>query len=168
MKRRRGKLLDSEIRLLLQVLDQGYETKAWHGPNLKGSTRGLSSEVAGWRPGSGRHNIWEIVLHAAYWKYAVRRMLTEEPRGTFPCKGSNWFPCPVPLTPGRWRDAVMLLVQEHSELRTAIQDLQPSRLHQKPSSSKYTRVNLIYGVASHDIYHAGQIQLLKRLYNGQK
>jgi DinB family protein len=168
MESRRGKPLDAQIRLLLDVVDQGYEKKAWHGPNLKGSTRGLSSEVAAWRPGPRRHNIWEIVLHAAYWKYAVRRMLTGEPRGTFPCKGSNWFPCPVPLTPRRWREVVALLAQEHSELRSAIQDLQRSRLQQKPSSSKYTRMNLIYGAACHDVYHAGQIQLLKRLYSDQK
>jgi uncharacterized damage-inducible protein DinB len=95
-------------------------------------------------------------------------MLTGEPRGTFPCKGSNWFPCPAPLTAGRWRETLMLLAQEHSQLRTAIQDLQPSGLHQKPASSKYTRANLICGIASHDIYHAGQIQLLKRLYNDQR
>jgi uncharacterized damage-inducible protein DinB len=161
------KSLEAEIRLLLQVVDQGYDKKAWHGPNLRGSIRGLSPEVVSWRPGPARHNIWEIVLHAAYWKYAVRRMLTGDPRGTFPCKGSNWFACPAPLTPARWREAIALVGQEHSQLRAAIQDLQPSGLHQKPSSSKYTRASLLYGVASHDIYHAGQIQLLKRLYLGE-
>jgi uncharacterized damage-inducible protein DinB len=159
-----AKPLNVEIRLLLQIIDQGYERKAWHGPNLRGSIRGLSSEVAAWRPDAGRHSIWEIVVHAAYWKYAVRRLLTGEPRASFAYKGSNWFPCPVRLTRERWHEATSLLAEEHSQLRSAIQDLQPRSLHEKPSSSKYTRANLLYGIASHDIYHAGQIQLVKRLF----
>jgi uncharacterized damage-inducible protein DinB len=162
-----GKSLNAEIRLLLQLVDQGYEKKAWHGPNLRGSVRGLSPEAAAWRPGPRRHNIWEVLLHAAYWKYAVRRMLTGEPKGSFVYKGSNWFPCPTPLTKALWRESVALLTQEHTSLRSAIEDLHPARLHEKPSSSKYTRANLLYGIASHDIYHAGQIQLIKRLYSGR-
>ena len=168
MKNRDDKSLKGEIRLLLQIVDQGYGTKAWHGSNLKGSTRGLAAEVAAWRPRPDRHNIWEIVMHTSYWKYAVRRMLTSGLRGSFPCKGSNWFPCPDPLMPERWREAVSLLAQEHSQLRDAIEALEPSELHRRPSSSKYTRANLIYGIASHDIYHAGQIQLLKRLFSAHE
>jgi len=154
MRKRTGTLQNAEIRLLLQAIDQGYEKKAWHGPNLRGSIRGVSPAAAAWRPAPGRHNIWEIVLHAAYWKYAVRRMLTGDPRGTFPLKGSNWFPCPAQLTLARWREASLLLAQEHSQLRAAIEDMQPSGLYQN-------------GIASHDIYHAGQIQLLKRLFSGK-
>jgi len=168
MKSMAEKSLDAQVRLLLNVIDQSFENKAWHGSNLRGSIRGVSPQEAAWRPARKRHNIWEIVLHTAYWKYAVRRMLTGERRGSFSCKGSNWFPCPSPLTPSGWREAVTLLAQEHAQLRSAIQDLQPMILYQRPPSSKYTRANLLYGIASHDVYHAGQIQLLKRLYDSQQ
>jgi hypothetical protein len=53
------------INVLLANLDEAYERKAWHGPNLRGSLRGLSLDEVKWRPAEGRHNIWELTLHAA-------------------------------------------------------------------------------------------------------
>ena len=63
------------VRQLLMIIDQAYDRVSWHGTNLRGSIRGLSAKDAAWRPRPGRHNIWEVVVHAAYWKYAVRRRL---------------------------------------------------------------------------------------------
>ena len=83
--------MNTEIGLLLAVIDDAYSGKSWQGSNLKGSIRGLEPEDAAWRPGPDRHNIWELVLHAAYWKYTVIRKLLGEKRGSFPLKGSNWF-----------------------------------------------------------------------------
>ncbi len=80
------------IGVLVHLLDEAFDRKAWHGPNLWGSVRGLSAEEAAWRPSPGRHSIQELALHCAYWKYAVRRKLTGEKRGSFPLKGSNFFP----------------------------------------------------------------------------
>ena len=74
------RLADRRIDLLLALLDEAFERKAWHGPNLKGALRGITAREAAWRPAPGSHNIWELVLHAAYWKYAVRRMLTGQKR----------------------------------------------------------------------------------------
>ncbi|OLB20847.1 MAG: hypothetical protein AUH16_03975 [Acidobacteria bacterium 13_2_20CM_57_7] len=62
-------------KLVLALLDEGYEKKTWHGPNLKQSIKGVTAKQAAWRPRPGRHNIWEVMLHAAYWKYAVRRRI---------------------------------------------------------------------------------------------
>ena len=42
--------LAPEIALLIRILDESYERKAWHGPNLKGSIRGLAPDRAVWRP----------------------------------------------------------------------------------------------------------------------
>ncbi|HMF11570.1 MAG TPA: DinB family protein, partial [Gemmataceae bacterium] len=92
----------SEIDLLLFLLDQGYDKKAWHGPNLRGAIRRLSAAQAAWRPGPKRRSIAEIVVHAAYWKYAVRRRLRGDKRGSFPLKGSNWFSLPEPVTELDW------------------------------------------------------------------
>ena len=78
--------------LFLRMLDDAYQRKAWHGPNLRGSLRGVTADQALWRPAPGRHSIGELAVHCAYWKYAVRRRLTGLKRGTFPRKGSNWLP----------------------------------------------------------------------------
>ncbi|HMF10720.1 MAG TPA: hypothetical protein VKE94_00390, partial [Gemmataceae bacterium] len=61
--------------MLLFLLDQAFDKKAWHGPNLRGAIRRVSVAQAGWRPGPSRRSIADIVVHAAYWKYAVRRRL---------------------------------------------------------------------------------------------
>src|SRR5579864_1878696 len=148
--------------LLLQLIDQAYDKKSWHGPNLRGSLRGVGPALAAWRPGKQRHSIAEIALHAAYWKYAVRRRLLNEKRGSFALKGSNWFARPS-LTAEAWHADVALLEQTHRSLRAAIADLAPADLDNVPPGSKVTNLQIVTGVAAHDIYHAGQIQFLKRL-----
>ncbi len=152
-----------ETRILMSLLEEAYSRKAWHGPNLKGTLRGLTADIAQRRPATGRHNIWEIVVHAAYWKYAVRRRLLGEKRGSFPLKGSNWFRCQALLTEDSWKTTVALLDKEHLLLREAILKIPPAALYTASAGSKTTNMTLICGIASHDLYHAGQIQLIKRL-----
>lgn len=150
---------DSRLALLLEIVDSGYEKTAWHGPNLKQSLRGVSADDAAWRPAPGRHNIWEIAVHAAYWKYIARRRLLREPRGSFVLGGSNWFPRPSPGAHGgekEWREDRQLLEAEHQRLREVVGNLAGGK-----RLSAY--LPMIYGVAFHDVYHAGQIRLLRRL-----
>ncbi len=160
MKRRTAK---PPIGTLLHLIDEAYERKAWHGPNLRGSLRGVSAAEASRRPGPGRHNIHEIVVHAAYWKYAVRRRILGEKRGSFPMKGSNWFASPARLSPERWKADLALLASTHREMRSAILNLSPRELERRPPGSSVSNFRMIAGIALHDVYHAGQIQLLKRL-----
>lgn len=157
-----------ELALLLRILDEAYEKRAWHGPNLKGSLRGLGAQEASWRPGPDRHNIWEIAVHAAYWKYAVRRRLTGEKRGAFPLEGSNWFARPDVPTDKAWRADVAMLEEEHRRLRATVAKLSRTALGVKPHGSKHPTNTLVSGCAAHDVYHAGQIQLVKRLYRDRE
>lgn len=162
MSRRKG----GENALLLSILDEAFERKAWQGPNLRGALRGVSARAAAWRPAAGRHNIWELTLHAAYWKYAVWRMLTGEKRGSFPRKGSNWFQrpaSPAEATEKAWRSDLALLAAEHRRLRAAVAALPAAALSRRPRGSKYRTSTMVYGIAAHDVYHTGQIQTLKVL-----
>jgi hypothetical protein len=152
-----------EISLLLRMIDESYAKKSWHGPNLKGSIRGLGAADAAWRPHPGRRSIADIVVHAAYWKYAVRRRLRGDKRGSFALAGSNWFELPSPCSVTCWKGYVALLEQEHRALRDTVASFPAARLHQFPVGGKVRFITQIYGVALHDVYHAGQIQLLKRL-----
>ena len=151
--------------VLLGLLDEAFERKSWHGTNLRGSLRGLQARQAAWRPGPRRHNIWEIAVHAAYWKYAVRRRLSGEKRGSFALPGSNWFLRPGTGGEAAWKSDLALLVDEHRRLRAAVEELDEGSLEKVAAgaSGKTTNVALIRGIAAHDLYHAGQIQLLKRL-----
>jgi len=151
------------MKTLLALVDEAFDHPSWHGTNLRGSVRGVDVRTASWRPRPGRHNIWELVVHAAYWKYAVRRRLTGEKRGSFALQGSNWFSRPVDATDEAWRQDLGLLQDEHDQLREVVAALDPRALHRKTAGSKYTPARLVAGIAFHDVYHAGQIQLLKRL-----
>ena len=152
-----------EIKHLLGLLDEAYKRAAWHGPNLRGSIRGVTAHEASWRPKAGRHNIWEIAVHAAYWKYTVRRRLLGEKRGSFSLPGSNWFLRPVERSEQAWRADVAILDGEHQRLRDAVSALQPEYLERPARGSKTLVRRLIAGIALHDVYHAGQIQLIKKL-----
>lgn len=145
-------------KLVLALLDEAYKKKTWHGPNLRQSIKGVTAKQAAWRPGPGRHNIWEVTLHAAYWKYALRRKIEGGKRGSFALKGSNFFARPEKgqLNEAAWSADKRLLEREHRALRLAV-----TKLLRTPRGAK--SVNQLYGVAFHDIYHAGQIRLLRRL-----
>lgn len=149
------------IALLLDLLDEAYDRKAWHGPNLRGAIRGLSEKDASRRPAPGRHNAWELTLHAAYWKFVVRRRLTGDRSLAFPLSGSNWFPRPGGGS--RWRDDVRLLADQHRLLRAVVAALPVSSLRSAAAGSRQTVGTLVRGIAEHDLYHAGQISLVRAL-----
>lgn len=148
---------------LLFLIDSAYDHPSWHGPNLRGSLRGVTPRLAAWRPAPGRHNIWELIVHAAYWKYVAGRRMTGAKRGTFPLEGSNWLVRPQAMTARALRADIELLDTTHRTLRAAVAGLTPRDLDARPPTSNVSNRALLTGIAAHDLYHAGQIQLLKRL-----
>jgi len=158
--------------LLLASIDEGYGKRSWHGPNLKGALRGVTVEQASFRPAFAKasarqgllaHNIWELVVHSAYWKYDIRRRLTGEPSHSFALDGSDFWTRPLEGTPGEWRADLRLLDDEHAQLRAAVAAFPASRWTRKALGKPFNFEGLVRGIAAHDLYHAGQIQLLKRL-----
>lgn len=155
--------LDPRIELLLEILDQAFDRRGWHGTTLRGSLRGVRPDEALWRPAAGRHNIWELALHAAYWKYAVRRRLTGEAIASFARRPSNWPALPGTPNAAAWKRDVAFLDSEHGVLREAIRTLPVEALAARSPKGVWTNAEEIHGVAAHDLYHTGQIQLIKRL-----
>jgi hypothetical protein len=152
-----------DVAQLLFLLDTAFDHVSWHGPNLRGSLRGVTPAQAAWRPGTGRHNIWELAVHAAYWKYAAWRRLTGAKRGSFPLAGSNFLYRPVEVSVRAWRSDLDLLERTHRTLRAVVEGLSSGALDRSSAQRGVTNRALVTGVAAHDLYHAGQIQLLKRL-----
>jgi hypothetical protein len=161
--RARGRRPPADVAQVLAIIDQSYDRQSWHGTNLRGSIRRVTPDVAAWRPHASRHNIWELVVHAAYWKYAAFRRLTGGLRGSFPLRGSNWFRRPDAVTEQAWRADVALLDAMHRSLRGSVARLSSRDLGRVPKGSTVSHFALLSGVAAHDLYHAGQIQLLKKL-----
>jgi uncharacterized damage-inducible protein DinB len=151
----------AQVGVLLGLIDEAFDKRSWHGTNLRGALRGIDVRVASWRPGPGRHNIWELALHAAYWKYAVRRRLTGEKRGAFGEKGSDWFVRPA--AGESWEHDLAHLVREHRLLRDEVAKLRDQDLPRRIGTSRWTRAAMVRGIAAHDLYHTGQIQVIKRM-----
>lgn len=154
------------------VLERGLEGafagKGWHGPTLLGSVRGVTAVEARMRPGGLKHGVWDLVLHAAYWKYIVCLKLGAVERDSFPRSPSNW-----PGLPRKgdglaealaWRSDIGLLKSYHQVLSARLAGLDLSMLSVIPSGGRSVRmIDILVGIAAHDAYHTGQIQLVKRL-----
>ncbi len=154
---------DVERKLVLRFLDEAYNKQAWHGPQLRGTLRRVDARQAVWRPERGGHNVAEIAVHCAYWKYAVRRRILGGKRGSFPLVGSNWFAVDGPISEVRWKELVKLLDNEHRTLREAIESVPWAKLTVGPGGGPGEPASHVHGAAMHDLYHAGQIQMLKAM-----
>jgi hypothetical protein len=150
----------SEIRVLVEMLDTAFDRRSWHGANLMGAIRGVDAKAAARRRVRGRKTIWEQLLHAAYWKHRVLAYVVKkngrEPAG-FGRKGSNWPAMPEHLTEAAWREDRTMLIDLHKQLRREVA-LVPSKVIASDRKLRW----MIQGAAAHDLYHAGQIKLLRR------
>lgn len=150
---------DVDVRLLRRVLDEGYGPGAWHGPDLKAALQDVDAEGAYWRPSPGRHNIIEIALHHAYTARAVRAKLLGQPAEPFGLPGEDWFVVDDAKT-FAWKDALALVDDEQRKLADAVASTK--RRASSPLSNE-ERFGVVLGITCHAAYHAGQVQLLKRL-----
>lgn len=160
--------------LALAVLDGAFAGKAWQGPTLSGSLRGVTPALALWKPGQKRRCIWEQLLHATYWKLTILRVFDPDTGLKLLRPGSNW-PRPPAAAPSatsaqQWKADLARLHEVHAALRSAVAALPEHAWHtrpRKPSSSAartLTYAGYLAGAAAHDAYHTGQIRLLKRLH----
>ena len=153
----------------IQLLARTYQPRrgqAWHGgPTPLGALRGVTPAAARWRLARSRHTIWELALHAAYWKYAVRRRLLGADIPHFPRSPANWPAMPDPADARAWASDRELLAVEGQLLLETIEDF-PARLLGRSAGGRkrWTWGDLIIGILMHDAYHAGQIQIMKRLW----
>src|SRR5689334_18469082 len=144
------------MELLLWNLQPAPGRRNWHGgPSPVGALRGVTAEQAAWRPTPRRKSIWELALHVAYWKYAVRRHLDADatPFGRRP---ANFPAPPEPADAAAWSRDLALLRGEHERLLRAVRGLSGRRLDAvPPSGRRWSYGELVLGIAAHDAYHTG-------------
>ena len=152
--------------LLLWNLQPARGRRNWHGgPSPIGALRGVTAEQAAWRPTPQRKSVWELALHIAYWKYTVHRHLVGGAQPRFPRAPANFPSQPDFPDEAAWATDVALLKREHERLVVAVRALPARRLDAvPPEGRRWTYGELVLGIAAHDAYHTGQIQLLKRLW----
>jgi uncharacterized damage-inducible protein DinB len=152
--------MSDEIGRLDEQLKRAFEAEAWHGPSVLEVLAGVSAEQAATHPVAGAHSIWELVLHlAGTYRLVLRRLAGDGRQLT---SAEDWPPCAHP-TEENWRNAVQELVRLDQELRRSVRAFAVDRLDQRlVPESPYTAYSQFIGVTQHNLYHAGQIALLKR------
>ena len=148
----------TEVGRILDQLRRSHEGAAWHGPALKELLDGVTADRAARRPLPSAHNIHEIVLHIAFWVESAADALRGVP---MPAEESNCWPAVQPGETG-WRSAIVRLDAAQSGLRRETEKLGSERLGDIVHGRSYTVYFLLHGIAQHNLYHAGQIALLKK------
>jgi uncharacterized damage-inducible protein DinB len=163
-------MLDPRIRDMLHALDPSRGEQLWYGgATLLGALRGVRAREAQWTPPGLRNSIWRLVLHCAHAEYLVwRKFEGSTVRGGFPRAGGDWPTLPTVLSEPAWAEDRTLLREQHQSLIEVVEHFDPARLDElAPDSSRWTHADLLLGVVMHNTHHAGQIQLLKRLWAQQ-
>jgi uncharacterized damage-inducible protein DinB len=150
---------ESEAELIADQLRRAFYGDAWHGPALLTLLEDVDAATAAARPILNVHTIWELVLHVAVWdRVACRRMSGEKWQPT----GDANFP-PVPKTNAMaWRKAVAETKRTHDFFVKTVAALPDSRLRDRVPGKRYDFYHMLHGLAQHELYHAGQIAILKK------
>ncbi len=151
----------TEIERILDQLKRAYEGSAWHGPSVREVLAGVTAQQAHARPLQNAHSIWELVHHIAVWENVGRRRL-EGDRAAIDISSPEDWPPANDRSEAAWEQAKASLDRRHEALRKAIASLDESRLDAPILEGLSTVYVTLHGVIQHDLYHAGQIAMLKK------
>jgi uncharacterized damage-inducible protein DinB len=150
----------SEVKRIKSLLRRAFEGEAWHGPSVMELLKDVTAAQAAAHPVAGAHSIWELALHIATWERFVRRRIVEA-AALDPTDEEN-FPTVQDPSEEAWRAAVDDIKRAHVELLETVAGVDEGRLSEIVSGKPYSIYFMLHGVIQHDLYHAGQIALLKK------
>jgi len=150
----------SEAALIADQLQRAFYGSAWHGPALIELLEDVDARRAASRPIPDAHSIWELVLHIAAWDGAgIRRLAGEKCQ----LKGNRNFPLVTSATEDAWQQSVSQARDTHDKLVTTVAGLTAKRLRDIVPGKRYDFYHMLHGIVQHELYHAGQIAILKKL-----
>ena len=150
----------SESARIADQLRHAFQGDAWHGPSLLELLSDVDTATAASHPLPEVHSIWELVLHVAAWDEAVNRRLVAGKAVTL--NAAQNFPPVKDKTKAAWKKAVAHLKKTHSNLVKTVSALPDSRLQERVPGKNYSVYFMLHGVTQHELYHAGQIAILKK------
>jgi uncharacterized damage-inducible protein DinB len=149
----------SEINRILDQMDRAFSGEAWHGPSLLRIVEGISAENASKHVVPNAHSIWELVNHVSAWNTIVRRRLMGETVAV--TQEMDWPPV-WEATDVAWKRSLEQLAECRALLRKVVAGLADDQLSERVADEEYTNYFMLHGLIQHDLYHAGQIAILKK------
>jgi uncharacterized damage-inducible protein DinB len=153
----------SEAARIADQLRRAFDGDAWHGDSVFEILEGVTAARAAARPIARAHTIWELVLHIAVWDGAVLRRMGGV---AVTLSDAENFPTVKDASDAAWREALAQVRRVHEDLVKTVAALPDSRLDEVvpgKEGAHYTFYYMLHGVAQHELYHAGQIALLKKM-----
>jgi uncharacterized damage-inducible protein DinB len=150
----------TETHRINSQLKRAQEGQAWHGPSLRELLDGVTAEQAAAKLIPNAHSIWELVNHIIAWEQIARRRLEGE--GVIEIPDEVNFPPVNDASEAAWQSTLRSLEASHHSLRESIKKIDDAKLEEIAPGTSYSIYFLLHGVIQHDLYHAGQIALLKK------
>ena len=144
---------------LADQIRRAFEGNAWHGDSLLELLAGVNAKTAAAKPIKDAHSIWELLLHVEVWDNAALVRLTGK---VWEPEGDKNFPPVTNPTPAEWRKAVDSAKRTHDTLVKTAEKLSDARLQDRVPGKNYNFSHMFHGIAQHELYHAGQIAILKK------
>jgi uncharacterized damage-inducible protein DinB len=152
----------SETGRIIDLMERTYDGDAWHGPSLRAILKDVTAKQAAKKPAGGGHSIWELVAHIAQWEGVTRKRLQGEPIEYDVDSEGDWPPV-TDFSEENWQQSLSLLDKNHRKLREAIVEAGDQKLFDKAPNREFTHYIALHGIIHHQVYHAGQIAMLKRM-----
>ena len=151
--------MPSEVARIQNQLQRAFEGEAWHGPSLMELLADVDATKAAARPIAEGHSIWELVLHIAAWDKAVADRLLG---GRGPVSTAENFPAVIDTSEVAWQSAIETMKENHHKLSEAMAQVEETRLDAPVVEGMSSAYVHMHGAVQHDLYHAGQIAILKK------
>jgi uncharacterized damage-inducible protein DinB len=154
----------SELQRITDQLRRSWQGEAWSGPSVRDTLDGVSASQAVQKPVKNAHSIWQLVLHLTTWTNVTRRRFQGE---LFEVSEAEDWPAVGETSESSWRSALAALEQANKELLSTLETAAKTadfdaRLQEIAPGKDHTIYVLLHGTAQHNLYHAGQIALLKK------
>ena len=152
----------SESARLADQIRRAFDGEAWHGDSVMEILAAINARTAAAKPVPGGHSIWEILLHIAAWDDAIIRRVQGQ---AVALSDEENFPRITDTSQGAWQATINRVKKKHDELVKTVGAFSDSRLQEQVPGKKESYYNFYYmfsGIVQHELYHAGQIVLLKK------
>jgi len=150
----------TEIERITDQLERAFRGEAWHGPSVRQILSGVNCSAANTLPMKGVHTIWEIVLHMIVWMRLTVHALDGDSMPADPLPDQDW-PEVEEAEEDEWAETMDDLVETHNLLIDRVSGLTDDDLMKIVPGRDFSWYILIHGIVQHNLYHAGQIAIIK-------